>query len=107
MNILPFINAPAFTYRLTLEGVAYNFSFQWNTRGLYWNMGILDDQNKPLVISIKVVLDTELLEQFVDKGLPPGRMFAFDTSGNKANIAYEDMTNGRVKLYYLLEEEVI
>ena len=107
MRVLPFSTSPAFEYRIVLDGIAYNFSFIWNTRGEYWNMGIRDDQNVNLVDSIKIVLDTELIEQFVDRGLPSGRIYAFDTSGNKSNIAYEDMTNGRVSLYYVEEDEIV
>ncbi len=107
MEKLPFLKSPAFEYRIVLESVAYNFSFIWNTRGEYWTMGIRDDQNVNLVDSIKIVLDTELIEQFVDRDLPSGKMYALDTSGNKSNIAYDDMTNDRVGLYYLSEGEVL
>jgi len=107
METIPFFNLPAFSERITLDGVAYNFSFSWNTRGEYWNLAISDYENTPLVSSIKIVLDYELIEQYVDKGLPPGKLYALDFSGNKSDITYEDMTNDRVHLIYLSEGETL
>lgn len=105
MIIIPFAEFPAFRQSLTLEGVSYIFSFVWNTRDNAWTMSIYDDQNEPLVLGIRIVLNYELIGQYQHLEIPPGKIYALDTTGNVNPITYEDMFNGRISLLYLLEGE--
>jgi hypothetical protein len=71
----PFEAPGSFQYELELEGTPYIFRFDWNNDYKYWNMGILEQDETPIVTSIKLVLDLELIKQYAGRGLPTGELY--------------------------------
>lgn len=72
---------PAYDFSLTLEGVIYFFSFEWNERGQYWSMDILDQDQNHLVAGVRMTVNVDLLGRFKNTSLPPGTFLLLDSSG--------------------------
>ncbi len=105
MQAIPFATLPAFTQTVNLDGQVYRLSFAWNYRGNYWSMSFLDAAGAPLVQGIRIVLNLDLLRQYPGRGLPPGILYAIDPSDTISEIAFDDLSSGRVTLVYLTEAE--
>lgn len=71
---------PAYDFSLALEGVNYYFSFEWNERGQFWTMDILDQDQNYLVAGVRMVSGIDLLSRFKNTKLPPGIFILNDTS---------------------------
>ena len=71
---------PAYEFSLSLEGVNYFFSFEWNERGQFWTMDILDQDQNYLVAGVRMVNGVDLLSRFKNTKLPLGILSIFDTS---------------------------
>jgi hypothetical protein len=99
--IIPFSGESSFIEEITLENTPYDFAFNWNSRGEFWELSIYDRDLNPLVLGIKLVLNEEFFVKFPDRGLPPGSLFIFDGTGSNEPISFEDFTNGRCYLIYV------
>jgi len=90
---------------VVLDGTPFNINLTYNARFDFWTMNFLNLEDESLVAGIKLVLDFPLLEQWVDKGLPPGEIIAVDTTGNETEINRDNLGE-TVELVYLTEDEV-
>lgn len=103
--VLPFDNTLSnFSEQLTLENELYTFEFIWNERAEQWDMSILDIDQVSIVEGIKLVLNYDLFDQYPGRGLPPGALFAIDTTGDEKRIT-RDNIGDVVQLMYLTEAE--
>jgi hypothetical protein len=103
--IIPAFQNAAYTEQFTIEDSVYRFAMNWNTRGEFWTLSILDIDLETLVAGIKVVINTPLLAQYKYLPIPQGELFAIDTADPFARIERSDI-GGRVSLVYLTEAEV-
>jgi len=109
MIVLPFKSFASFTEEIQLDNVPYRFTFNWNYRGQYYSLVIRNVENTLLIAGIKLLLGKEHFELHPDRGLPPGQLFVVDTSDSKtqyAPIGRNDLTNGRLILIYISEDEL-
>lgn len=106
MVTIPFSEFPAFSQEIILDNIPFRVSFNWNTRGEYWTLSILDRDENQLASGIKIVLDYELIARYPGRGLPPGEIYAIDTSGELDKIGRDDFQD-RASLVYVLEGEVL
>jgi hypothetical protein len=88
-----------YTVDVALSGSLYRFSLCWNTRGEFWSLDVLDQDDSPIVAGVKLVADWELLAQFPDTRLPPGLLYCVDLSGQSADPGATDL-GSRVFLVY-------
>lgn len=72
---------PAYSFSITLEGVVYILSFEWNDRGSFWTMDIQDQDENYLVAGVRVVNNQDLLGRFRNTALPAGTFYLLDTTG--------------------------
>lgn len=79
---------PAYDFSLALEGVNYYFSFEWNERGQFWTMDILDQDQEYIVAGVQMVTDIDLVGRFKDTRMPKGTLILTDTSGKSRNPSY-------------------
>jgi hypothetical protein len=85
---------------VALDGSLYEIRLVWNILG-FWSLSIYDNNRSLLISGVKVVLGIDFLEDHPDRGLPPGRLFAWDKSGNETDIGRDDFVNARdVMLVY-------
>lgn len=88
-QILPVrTDIPAYDFSLTLEGIIYYFSFEWNERGQFWTMDILDQDQSYIAAGIRMVVDVDLIGRFKDSRVPKGTFILTDTSGKSRDPSY-------------------
>lgn len=104
---IPFKDFPSFTERISLDGVPYRFRFRWNTRGEFWTMDIFSQDSTAIILGVKLVLDYELIANFAWMGLPPGELWAVDTTGSLLTIGRDDLPDGTVQLQYTPEADLV
>lgn len=102
---IPLRNLAAYTFDVSLEGVAYKFRVKWNHRGQYYTLDILDKEESELVAGMKLALNAQLLRTHPGRGLPPGELFVIDVSGDTAVITQANIED-RVELIYRTEAEL-
>jgi len=99
--ILPVDNSSAsYDFQVQLENAWYRIELYFNFRVGYWFLSCYDGSENMLVAGRKVVLGANLLGRGVDPALPPGFIFAVDTSGQNLDAGYDDL-GGRVLLTYV------
>lgn len=74
-------NDPWYTFTCTLERVSYTFELAINTRADRWMMTIGDALGTPVVSSIPLLIQRDLLGPFRTYAVPPGIFFVLDNSG--------------------------
>jgi hypothetical protein len=89
-----------------LEGIEYLLSFYWSDReaGLY--LSLLDQDQNPIAVGIKLVLGSSLLAKYTDPRLPPGILYLYDTSGQGLDIQALGDLGTRIELLYLTSDEL-
>lgn len=98
-------STPFYAFGVALEGVSYNFTFKWNTRGSLWTFDVADGAGVALVSGRRVVVGLPLLARFKDPRLPPGQLVAFDTTGAGVDPGLADLGT-RVTIVYWTAAEV-
>jgi hypothetical protein len=96
---------PSYVQRTTLEGREYVLAFDWNEREGRWFFDVLDSEETPLAVGLKVVVGFPLLRRKTDPRLPPGDFLAIDTSDTGADPGFAEL-GGRVRLCYLEAAEL-
>lgn len=106
MREITFIESPMFTEEIILDGTPYRFSFKWNTRGEFWSL-IIKSADNTIYGTFKIVLNYEIISDFPDRNLPPGQIYAIDTTGNNNVIGRNDFTADRqIKIVYVEKNEL-
>ena len=86
--------------RYTLEGTVYEFVFRRSGRTPEsWFMDVRDAASTTLVAGIALVPGVELLRPFKHLAVPPGQLFAYDTSKTYLDPTPDEMDDRVVLLY--------
>lgn len=99
------LDTPYFSIETQLDGVLYSMTFRWNDRAGQWFVDIADAANDPIVSGIALVADFPLARRCRDPRMPPGALFAVDTTGAGLDPAETDLGR-RVTLVYFTEAEL-
>ena len=83
----------------TLEGVGYQFQFEWNDRDGFWYLTVGGPDQTTQAQGITMHVGTDKLEHFKYAEVPPGSLDVVDTSGKYIEPTRNDMGD-RVLLYY-------
>ena len=62
-------------------------------------MHLYDADDVALILGVKLVVETRLLEDYQIDGLPPGDFYVLDTSDAEAECGFEDFGQRCVLLY--------
>lgn len=105
---IPFKSSPYFSEVLVLDTIQYTFTFHWNTLG-FWTLDILNVNSLILISGIRLVIGINLISDYPDLGLPKGKLYIIDSSGNTSEITRNDFYNENrlLKIIYIEEGEVI
>lgn len=110
MYIVPIFSNVSSKFIMTseLNEEVFRLSFYWNTREEYWYMSILDPDNVPLLMDIKLVPNYILLTQYkAYSSLPKGDFILYDLEQNPATgEATFDNLGKRYQLIFLSNEEI-
>jgi len=105
-SIIPFDNSFAsFSEEVTLDNVPYLLTFNYNIRFDFWTVSFKTRDETAIADGIKIVLNYELIRKYPELGLPPGALFAIDTTGKEERVSRYNLGD-TVQLYYLSEDEV-
>lgn len=93
-------DANHFSLDVVLEGATYGLELRWNERLSLWLLSVYDAAGTLLAAGRPVVLGAELLGRSGSAALPPGTLFAIDTSGKDLEAGRIDFGT-RVQLVYI------
>lgn len=96
---------PFFSVEAQLDGVLYSFTFRWNHRTAQWFFDLADANDDPIVSGVAVVVDFPLARRCRDPRMPPGALFAVDTTGAGLDPGEDDLGR-RTQLVYFTEAEL-
>lgn len=91
---------PDFTFEVDLDGATYGFRFRWNVRAQAWFMSLSDDGGNPLLTEQRVVVGFPLGKRGRNASLPPGTLWALDTSGLDEDPGLTDLGTRVLVLYF-------
>lgn len=88
-----------------LEGREYLLEFFWSTRESAWYMNIYDQDENPLALFVRLVVNWPLLRRFVDPRLPAGLLMCMDTSNTQREIEASTDLGTRCVLTYVSSDD--
>ena len=100
---IPFGNASFSFVDIPIQGFVYRFRYRYNARFDYWSLAIYNTQDVPLIESAKIVLNYNIIGQYVDRGLPKGKIIATRVSGTSQKITRDELLSGEVLLSFFEE----
>lgn len=98
------ITNPAYSERLTLDGVTFSLRFRFNTRVGCWLVDISDENGEMIVSGRRLVCDWPILRQHGHLAVPAGQIMAFDTTERKIDPVIDDLGDRVLALYFDAEE---
>lgn len=102
---LPFFpSVPLYQVSTTLEGVQYVFDVRWNGRARAWYFDISTEDGSVIQRAVKVVLGAPLAKRVADARMPPGVLFAIDTTDTGTEAGLNDLGTRVQVQYYTLDE---
>jgi len=99
------LDTPLFSLETQLDGTLYSLTFRWNSRANQWFVDLADAANDPIVSGIAIVVDFPLARRCRDPRMPPGALFAVDTTGAGLDPGETDLGR-RVVILYFTEAEL-
>ena len=96
---------PNYRFQIDLESVQYYLEFRFNTRLDRWVMDIEDKDKNTLIQGVPILINLNLLAQYVIEGLPPGVFMAINETGTQQE-ATRNTFGVDVKLIYITSDEV-
>lgn len=61
-EVLPLESNPYYSYTFSLNKIAYNFTYRYSTRESCWYMDIKNNDNTPIIVSVKLVPNYPMLD---------------------------------------------
>jgi hypothetical protein len=101
--IIPFGDTPSFFVDVPIQGFVYRFKYKYNSRLEYWSYGIYTTQDEVLIDSVKIVLNYNGINQYVDRGLPDGKIIPIRIGESTQRITKDELINGTVLLCFFEE----
>lgn len=95
-----FPGEPLYQERVRLEGRDYMFRFDWANREERFYMSIKDQDEKNLLLGVKVIANWPfLIRSHFNAALPPGDLIAIDLESGGEPPTFDDFGT-RVRLFY-------
>jgi hypothetical protein len=82
---------PFFDFTVDLSGTIYTIEINWNTENEFWTLGLYTSDKQPITQGRKIVCNSNLFEFCSHELLPPGKLYAVDTSGNNLDPGEDDL----------------
>lgn len=104
-RVLPLIpSEPNYRVGTQLVETQYILDVRWNTRDAAWYMDLLQEDETPIRMGIKLVLGSPLGARTTDQAFPPGVFIAVDLSGAGRDATLDDMGVRVVVMFYTSDE---
>jgi hypothetical protein len=82
MPIVARAGEPGISFTVELDGDVFRVALRYNDRDDRFYMSIYDEDDAPIAIGLKVVLDTPMMQHVVDARRPRGEFVAVDVAGS-------------------------
>ena len=105
MLIIPFNNAGSWREQIQLDNVIYFLNFTWNALNEFWVMNILNRNEEPLILGIKIVPNYPLLSTYTVDGMPAGNIICQNIVNTPEEIKRFDIGQ-KFELVYYFEGEL-
>lgn len=106
-QILPFVpSVPYYRFRTSIENVAYIFDVRWNVRDAAWYFDLLETDETPIALGVKIVLGMSLARRIKHPLFRNGTLVAIDTSGKLREPGLDDLGT-RVQIRYYTVYDII
>lgn len=94
--LIPTSSDPYYSQKVKLDGRDFVFRFSYNEREARWYLGILDDEETPLRLGLKLVANWELLQHYrADPRMPPGELWVMDLTESNAPPTLNELGEGK------------
>lgn len=100
---IPFGSGPSSFVDIAIQNFVYRFRYKYNARFDYWALGIYDTDDNILIEGLKIVLNYNIIAQYVDRGLPQGKIIAIRINDSTDRITRDELLNGSVLLSFFEE----
>lgn len=97
---------PYYSKKITLDGETFLFLFKWNVREEAWYLSIYREDETPIQVGRKIVVNWPLLRRLVSADAPLGSLSAYETTGSEEEPNFSELGT-RVLLLYADEEEIV
>jgi len=100
--------AAYYSEKTRLDGRDYILRFAWNQREERWYFSLFDEEEQPIIQSVKVICNWPFLRYYrSDPRVPPGELMATDLTGNNTPPGFEELGEGRrVEFVYVPSEDL-
>jgi hypothetical protein len=100
--------APYHSQKTRLDGRDYVLRFAFNERENRWHLSILDDEERPILLGLKLVANWPLLRHYRwDPRVPPGELMVLDLTGDRTPPGLDELGEGlRCELTYFEAAEI-
>jgi|GEM_PF-5089243 uncharacterized protein DUF6983 len=104
--VAPTANNAFYQIQSTLEGVTFNFSFQFNQRCCCWYMSIADANGVDIYNGVKLICYQALLRKCVDPRAPAGDFLVISATTDDSPPMLNDLLpgTGRCSLLYITSD---
>lgn len=100
MESIPFRNNAQFREEIELDGTSYILAFKWNALNEYWSMNILDRDENPIALGLKIVTQWNITGQIIQTGMPLGDILCQNIVGGFEKIQRYDVGETNELVYY-------
>ena len=90
--------------RIVLDSAEYLLRFTWNEHGGYWNFGVYQTDETPIVTSMKVLPNAPLSIWHQNPLMPRGE---FGAVTDLEHIGRQDFLNGKAEFVYIPYSELL
>lgn len=97
LNFQP--SVPAYRFGTSIEQVPYIFDVRWNSRAAAWYFDVLEQDETPIVLGVKVVLGAHIGRRSQHVLFRRGTIVAIDTTQQGREAAVDDLGT-RVEVRY-------
>lgn len=100
MQIIPFREPSYWTEQITLDNEIFILYFKWNALNEFWTMDILNGDESPIILGIKIVPNYNLLAAYTQPNQPKGDIICQNIVSNFGEIGRFDMSQKFELVYY-------
>ena len=107
MIALPMTTNGNCTHIVPLDGVSYNIRYRWDTRISRMYLDILDVNNSPILMGLKILTNVNLNDPYREPNVPKGLLILLKQESASEDYTFETLTQTNdYALFYFSENEI-
>jgi len=108
LSYIPWFDSDKFRLKVILgtKDIYYNLDAEYNTRGLHWSVTITTETELVLIQNRKLVIGVDLFANCYSKLKPSCFLFPLTEDNRITAITRDNMINGNVKLFQVLQSDI-